>query len=74
MERLSSLLTILRGSKMFAALLVVLVAVDTFATGYLISAYSRLRRDYRSLNESVSSLGGYCDELADDLAKAVRDE
>lgn len=56
---------------MFAALLVVLVAVDTFATGYLISAYGHLRKDYRAISETVSSLGDFCDDLANDLAKAL---
>lgn len=41
---------------MVAAILLVLLFVDTFATGYLVAVFGRLRRHVRDLTETVAAL------------------
>lgn len=54
---------------MVAAILLVLVFADTFATGYLVALFGRLRKAQRELVDELAVLSHDCDCLADDLGE-----
>lgn len=45
---------------MVAAAIVILLVLDTCATGYLVATYSKLRRDLREYRQDLFALQDYC--------------
>lgn len=48
---------------MVAAVLLILVLADTFATGYLVALFGRVRSSLRELDASVSALSDAVSDL-----------
>lgn len=58
---------------MVAAILLILVFSDTFATGYLVALFGRVRKSQREHLEELAGLAHDVDCLAEDV-RALRDE
>lgn len=54
---------------MVAAVLLLLVVADTFATGYLVAVFGRIRKSERELVQELSVVSHDVDCLADDLGE-----